>query len=770
MPTPTSCGAGGKGSAIASRTTPPTEASSSANGRGAAGGRRWRDPSTRRPSAVDERGFDLGAAEVDGEGVGGRRGVWARPNAKRNSPCSYEQPTAHTLLSRAALPKLDEVALNDIDEILAVKAAELYYEAGKTQDEIGLALSVSRWKVGRLLVAAREHGFVRIEIVHPSARRFSLERELCGFYDLADAVVVPAARLRLRGAGAGRAGRRRLPHHAAPRAAHARRQLGPHPARGRRAAAAGLGRRRQPGADQRQRVAAPARPPRPPTPPSSSPARRRAPRPCCRAPRSSSRRRPGAPSRPTARCRACSSSPATPSAYLFSAGVVDTSSVHVDSGYLTAGRRAQRSPRRAPSATSSAASSPRRPGRRPRAQQPHARHLASTSSAPPARASPSSPGETKHRVAHAVVVERAVHDAHHRRGDRQRPARRIDQRAPSQQTTSERRSDVTIETTPPVRTLAPAARAVEVLGGDLTEGQPAPLPRTASPASTPSASSSAPPASAPAPSRPPARRWALDTIIELIDLTTLEGADTPGKVRSLVAKALTPDAGDLTHPAARRRLRLRRHGAVRRRGARRTPHAGRRRPGGVNVAAVATAFPSGRASLAVKLADTADAVAAGADEIDMVIDRGAFLSGRYGLVFDEIVAVKEACRRADGSYAHLKVILETGELNTYDNVRRASWLAHPRRRRLHQDLHRQGLARRDAARHAAHAGGRARLAPAHRRGDRREAGRRHPLVEGRDQVPRDGRRDGRARSGCSRTCSGSAPPACSTTCCCSARS
>jgi deoxyribose-phosphate aldolase len=96
---------------------------------------------------------------------------------------------------------------------------------------------------------------------------------------------------------------------------------------------------------------------------------------------------------------------------------------------------------------------------------------------------------------------------------------------------------------------------------------------------------------------------------------------------------------------------------------------------GVNVAAVATAFPSGRASLPVKLADTRDAVAAGADEIDMVIDRGAFLSGRYGLVFDQIVAVKEACRRDDGSYAHLKVILETGELNTYDNVRRASWLA-----------------------------------------------------------------------------------------------
>jgi deoxyribose-phosphate aldolase len=91
---------------------------------------------------------------------------------------------------------------------------------------------------------------------------------------------------------------------------------------------------------------------------------------------------------------------------------------------------------------------------------------------------------------------------------------------------------------------------------------------------------------------------------------------------------------------------------------------------GVKVASVATAFPSGRSSLAVKLQDTADAVAAGADEIDMVIDRGAFLAGRFGEVFDEIVAVKQAC-----GDAHLKVILETGELATYDNVRRASWLA-----------------------------------------------------------------------------------------------
>jgi len=169
------------------------------------------------------------------------------------------------------------------------------------------------------------------------------------------------------------------------------------------------------------------------------------------------------------------------------------------------------------------------------------------------------------------------------------------------------------------------------------------------------------------------KAWALDRIIELIDLTTLEGADTAGKVRSLVAKAMTPDPSD---PATPRVAAVCVYGdmvpdAVAALGA---AH-GDPDDGLISVAAVATAFPSGRASLRVKLADTADAVAAGADEIDMVIDRGAFLSGRYGHVFEEIVAVKEACRRSDGTYASLKVILETGELNTYDNVRRASWLA-----------------------------------------------------------------------------------------------
>lgn len=169
------------------------------------------------------------------------------------------------------------------------------------------------------------------------------------------------------------------------------------------------------------------------------------------------------------------------------------------------------------------------------------------------------------------------------------------------------------------------------------------------------------------------KRWALNTIVRLIDLTTLEGADSPGKVRSLVAKAMNPDASDPTTPLV---AAVCVYGdmvpfAVEALGAR---HGDPDR-GGISVAAVATAFPSGRASLAIKLADTREAVAAGADEIDMVIDRGAFLAGDYARVFEQIIRVKDACRREDGSSASLKVILETGELNTYDNVKRASWLA-----------------------------------------------------------------------------------------------
>ena len=155
--------------------------------------------------------------------------------------------------------------------------------------------------------------------------------------------------------------------------------------------------------------------------------------------------------------------------------------------------------------------------------------------------------------------------------------------------------------------------------------------------------------------------FALDLAIRMIDLTTLEGADTPGKVRALSAKAIRPDPGDANVPSVAAVCVYPTLVAVARRAL-----AGST----VKVASVATAFPSGQAPLDVKLADVRAAVEAGADEIDMVIDRGAFLSGRIGEVYDEVVAVKEAC-----GAAHLKVILETGELGSYDAVRRASLVA-----------------------------------------------------------------------------------------------
>ena len=161
------------------------------------------------------------------------------------------------------------------------------------------------------------------------------------------------------------------------------------------------------------------------------------------------------------------------------------------------------------------------------------------------------------------------------------------------------------------------------------------------------------------------KKWAIDMAISMIDLTTLEGADTDGKVKAMCNKAIRPDPTDPTVPhvgaicvyndmvsVARTHLDL---------------------IGGqhVPVAAVSTAFPSGRASMPVKIQDTQDAIDAGAAEIDMVIDRGAFLAGRYIDVFNEIVQIREVC----GDKAHLKVIFETGELVTYDNVRKASFLA-----------------------------------------------------------------------------------------------
>ncbi|MGW0893360.1 deoxyribose-phosphate aldolase [Saccharopolyspora sp. NPDC002578] len=158
-----------------------------------------------------------------------------------------------------------------------------------------------------------------------------------------------------------------------------------------------------------------------------------------------------------------------------------------------------------------------------------------------------------------------------------------------------------------------------------------------------------------------AKTWAIDAAIGMVDLTTLEGADTEGKVRALAAKARRPDADHPDVPAVAAVCVYPDLAAT----------AVEALAGsGVGVASVATAFPSGRSSRQVKLHEVELAVAAGASDVDMVIDRGAFLSGRYGQVFEEIQAVKAAC----GS-AHLKVILETGELATCDNVRRASWLA-----------------------------------------------------------------------------------------------
>src|SRR5688572_18772326 len=158
-----------------------------------------------------------------------------------------------------------------------------------------------------------------------------------------------------------------------------------------------------------------------------------------------------------------------------------------------------------------------------------------------------------------------------------------------------------------------------------------------------------------------AKVWGLRLAISMIDLTTLEGKDTRGKVHALCQKAMRPDPGDpgiphvaavCVYPSMISTVKQALQGS------------------GVKVAAVATGFPSGQTFTDIKVAETRATVAAGADEIDMVIDRGAFLSGDYQKVFDEVAEVKEAC-----GPAHLKVILETGELANYDQVRKASLIA-----------------------------------------------------------------------------------------------
>ncbi|NBQ57539.1 MAG: deoxyribose-phosphate aldolase [Opitutaceae bacterium] len=158
-----------------------------------------------------------------------------------------------------------------------------------------------------------------------------------------------------------------------------------------------------------------------------------------------------------------------------------------------------------------------------------------------------------------------------------------------------------------------------------------------------------------------AKLWGLRTAVSMVDLTTLEGKDTPGKVASLCQKALRPHDDASVPPVAavcvypsmvRHARRALRNDSV------------------VRIASVATAFPSGQAPLKTRLAEVKAAVADGADEIDMVINRGAFLAGEFGRVQDEISAVVTACGAAT-----LKVILEVSELETYDNIRAASFLA-----------------------------------------------------------------------------------------------
>lgn len=154
---------------------------------------------------------------------------------------------------------------------------------------------------------------------------------------------------------------------------------------------------------------------------------------------------------------------------------------------------------------------------------------------------------------------------------------------------------------------------------------------------------------------------ALKLALSMVDLTTLEGSDSDGKVVQLCSKARNPYAPMPDLPTVAAVCVYPNKVAVAKKSLEGT---------GIFVASVATAFPSGMAPLSVKLDDTRYAVSEGADEIDMVISRGAFLNGEFNAVFDEIAAVKEAC-----GDAHLKVILETGELQTYENVRKASDIA-----------------------------------------------------------------------------------------------
>ncbi len=226
------------------------------------------------------------------------------------------------------------------------------------------------------------------------------------------------------------------------------------------------------------------------------------------------------------------------------------------------------------------------------------------------------------------------------------------------------------------------------------------------------------------------KMWALELAITMMDLTTLEGKDTPGKIRAMCVKAMRPMPGDATIPSVAAvcvypSLVAEAKEAL--------------RGSKVKVASVATGFPSGQTFRDIKVAEVRAAVAAGADEVDMVIDRGAFLSGDYLTVFEEIVEIKEAAGEA-----HLKVILETGELETYDNVRRASVLAMA----AGADFIKTSTGKITPAAtlpgHARDARGDPRFRALDRAPGRDEAGRRDPGRQGGDPVSRRAVRDARS--------------------------
>jgi deoxyribose-phosphate aldolase len=223
--------------------------------------------------------------------------------------------------------------------------------------------------------------------------------------------------------------------------------------------------------------------------------------------------------------------------------------------------------------------------------------------------------------------------------------------------------------------------------------------------------------------------FALRLAVAMCDLTTLEGQDTVEKVRRLCARAVnpyTPREGMPPREVAR------------------VPHVAAvcvypqfiavakeaLQGTGVKVAAVGTAFPSGQYPFHLRLADVKWAIREGADEVDMVLNRGLFLQGEYRRVFDEIARVKTVC----GDRVHLKVILETGELGSYDNIRKAAYIAHDGRSRLHQDQYGQDPTRRNASCHTRDARSHPRLLRRDRarRGHEARRGyphrqRRHPL-------------------------------------------